>query len=847
MAQQKDLVIVESPGKVKTISKVLGRGFVVKASIGHVRDLVKSKKGDKKGSIVNGVAKDFTPSYVNLANRSKVLDELRKVSDSSGKVYLCPDPDREGEAIAWHLKEALELSEKKTFRVTFDEITPRGIKAGFANPRKIDMDLVNAQQARRVLDRIVGYKLSPLLSAKMGGWLTAGRVQSIAVRLVVEREREIEAFRAEEYWTVSAQFEFAKTSFDAELRALEGRLVVSSAEDLAKFKTQGERLSSSGVQRTLIGGADEARALTDVLKEARYAVSAYEVKEVQDRPYPPFATSQLQQAAANRLGFGAKRTMGIAQQLYQGVPLGDEGQVALITYMRTDSFRIAPDALEECRAQIARQYDAKFLPEKPNFYSSRKGSQDAHECIRPTHVEKTPDQVKPFLADEQFKLYRLIWERFVASQMLPALFDATTCDLAAEGPETRGAVFRATGRVLKFEGWLAVYGGVAAASAAHLDVAAADREKGDEATDSAEGEEPAAAKEVSTKAPARAKRKAPQILPAMNPGERPRLLRMEPEEHFTQPPPRYTEASLVKILEREGIGRPSTYAAIISTIQDRGYVQKTGTGGRGVFLAAPLGIAVTDRLVGHFDHSIMNLGFTRQMESELDKIEEAHLDWRKVLAEFYKPFTLDLEKAKVGIVSTKGQGEKTDVKCPECGSPMEKMLSRFGFYLRCTQAPGCKSTLRLNAKGQIQEKEKPQPTGMKCDLCGADVARSVGRFGPYFHCVKYPAKECTYTMKSNKDGHPIRKFKPLPSGLKCEKCKSDLVVRVTSRGKKRKPFLSCSNFPKCRAAVDLPPELAKVGAEAMLQWQAMDLKNKADLELYLANQAQLESAVQTSG
>jgi DNA topoisomerase-1 len=533
--------------------------------------------------------------------------------------------------------------------------------------------------------------------------------------------------------------------------------------------------------------------------------------------------------------------MRVAQQLYEGVPLGEEGPVALITYMRTDSFRIAQDAIQECRDLIGQRYGEKYMPEKPNFYSSRKGAQEAHECIRPTHIEHAPDQIKKDLSDEQYKLYKLIWERFVACQMKPAIFDATACDIAATGEKARAAVFRANGRVMKFDGWLAVYGG--AATASHLEASAADREKGDETTDAEEDAakaEAAAAKTAAAPKPA-AKKRADQVLPAMKIGDRPDLKTLDPVQHFTQPPPRYTEASLVKMLEREGIGRPSTYATIISTLLDRGYVQKTGTGGRGSFIASALGSVVSDRLVGHFDHSIMDLGFTRKMESELDKIEEAHLDWRKVLSEFYDPFTDDMTAAARDMKATKGQAEKTDVKCPECAELMEKRLNRFGFYLRCSKAPECKGTLRLDNKGNIKEKEKPVATGIKCELCGSDVVKSVGRFGPYFHCVKYSDKQCTFTMKCNKEGQPIRKFKALPTDKICEKCKSPMVVRVTSRGKNRRPFLSCTGFPKCRAAMDLPPELAALGEQAMQQWRESDAKNKADLETYLATQAQQEA------
>jgi DNA topoisomerase-1 len=819
-ADEKSLVIVESPGKIATISKVLGREFIVKASIGHVRDLPSKKKDDAKNSLVVGVGKDFSPVYVNLPAKKKVLDELKKAVTHTDRVYLCPDPDREGEAIAWHLKEALKLSDERTFRVTFDEITPRGIKAAFQQPRKINMDLVNAQQARRVLDRLVGYKLSPLLWKKLGRGLSAGRVQSVTVRLIVDREREIGAFNKEEYWTITATFQYANVSFEGGLRALDGKQVVSSADDLLKFKNL--QISTSSIVRTLLGGEQETRSLADVLGRAAFVVRTYDVKEAQDRPYPPYATSQLQQAAANKLGYDARRTMRIAQELYQGVPLGAEGSTALITYMRTDSFRISQDALNDVRSVIGQRYGENFLPEKPNYYASRKGGQDAHECIRPTHPEIVPDDVRQYLSDEQYKLYRLIWQRFVACQMRPALFDAATCDIGTEGEGTRNAVFRATGRVLKFEGWLAVYGDHSGA-ASHIEAKAEDRTLGDETTDS--DEEPAKAKKKNT----------PQVLPAMQPGDRPEGNGVEPVQHFTQPPPRYTEASLVKTLEREGIGRPSTYASIISTIQDRGYVHKQGVGGRGVFASTPLGCAVNDRLVNFFDHSIMDLGFTRLMEEELDKIEESHLDWKHVLNEFYELFTKDLAKAADGMASAKDEAVKTEVKCPECGECMEKRFNRFGYYLRCPKE-GCKGTLRSDAEGNVQAKPKPVATGLKCDRCGKDVVKAVGRFGAYLHCVDYPEKKCGFTMKLTKDGRPARKFEPFPTGLKCEKCKkNDLVIRVSARGKKKipKPFLSCSGFPKCRFAKDITDDLKGVGEQAAVRWHENDGKNRRDLEVYL--------------
>ena len=865
----KNLVIVESPGKIKTLGKVLGRDFLIKASRGHVRDLPGNKRDDRlQDPLVVGVAKDFTPAYVTVPSKKRYLDEIKRYAGSVEKVYLCPDPDREGEAIAWHLAEALKLTPEKAIRVTFDEITPRGIRAGLASPRSIDMDLVNSQQARRVLDRIVGYTLSPLLTKKIGGGhLTAGRVQSVAVRLLVEREKEIKAFKPEAYWTVSATFSFEAKSFEASLRALEGKQIVASADDLAKFKSGQGQAGMSGIVRTLIPNAAEAGAIVAALRTAAYAVSFYEVKDVLDRPYPPFATSQLQQAAAVRLGFDAKRTMRVAQQLYEGVPLGALGQVALITYMRTDSFRISQDALNECRDLIRERYGEKYLPEKPVIYRSRSGAQEAHESIRPTHLDLLPDQVRKFLNDEQYKLYKLIHDRFVACQMVPAIFETATVDIEGSGPASRNAVFRATSRFVKFDGWLAVQGGgsAVAAFAAHIEAPAADREKGDETDVNGEAEESGAtgapAKAPAAEKPSEARKpktESSQVLPQMKVGDRPKLERIAPEEHFTQPPPRYTEASLVKKLEREGIGRPSTYAAILSRIQQVGYAEKLGAGGRAPLGATPIGILVTERLEGHFP-TLMELGFTRDMEAELDKIEEAHLDWRKAVQDFYTPFAKDLEAAKKGMAGGEVQKVMTEIPCPTCGSLMEKRLSKFGYYLRCSKAPECRTTLRLDAHGNVQKKPEPQKTGLKCDLCGGDVLKSIGRFGAYLHCVNYrprgrkgagagnlkPETPCPYTMRLDKSGHPLRKFAPLPTNLTCEKCGSPLVVRVSARrtrqkaqtqGRPLKPFLSCSNFPKCRNAMDLPPELAELGKLAVAQWQQMDAKNQADLGVYMRNQ-----------
>lgn len=797
------LVIVESPGKIRTIAHVLGRGWLVKASVGHVRDIrTTGPKGVRKNraEIVNGVSADFTPNYVELPRKRKVIEELRKAAEGAEAVYLCPDPDREGEAIAWHLKEVLRLDPEGTLRVTFNEITPRGIQAGFANPRRINMHLVNAQQARRVLDRIVGFKLTPLLWQRVAQGLTAGRVQSVAVHLVAEREREIAAFHPEGYWTVSARLAAVGADaasggaeFPAELRELDGKAVAVKAEDLEKARA-GERL--------LLASEAEARAVAEAVRASRLRVRSYEVREEERRPYPPFTTSLLQRAAANRLGFGAKRTMGIAQQLYQGVPIGGRGQVGLITYMRTDAYRIAQDALEECRQLIATRFGTTHLPESPNFYRAKEGAQAAHECIRPTHVEITPDDARQVLPPEQWKLYKLIWERFVACQMRPAVYGASSVELVAEGPAARGAVLRATGRNLRFDGWLAAQAGAAQAEATQAGAAEDDR-----------------AEEAGLK-----------TLPALREGDAVEVLGVDPERHETQPPPRYTEAALVKKLEDEGIGRPSTYAEILSKIQERGYVEKRGGGGRGALAATALGMEVNSRLERFFSRTILDVGFTRRMEEELDRIEERESNWRKVLEDIDAPFEADFARAVKGMPTTRAKGQPSEQPCPGCDASMERWITSQGVYLRCP-ADGCGRKLQVDAVGRVVEDRGHEPTGLACDLCAAEVVRATGRFGVYLHCVKRP--DCRFTMRLSKQGLPVRKFAPEPAGRDCARCGKPLVLRVSARGRRGpRAFLSCSGFPKCREAADLPPELAEAGTKALVRWKADRGKDLADQARY---------------
>jgi DNA topoisomerase-1 len=704
----KSLVIVESPAKAKTIQKYLGKGYKVEASMGHVRDLPKSKLGV---DIEHG----FQPTYTTLRDRSKALKTLRAAAKNVDKVYLAPDPDREGEAIAWHVAEALKLTDDKTFRVTFNEITRSAILDAFQQPGKIDMAKVNAQQARRILDRIVGYQLSPLLWKKVAKGLSAGRVQSVAVRLIVEREKEIRAFVPEEYWEIAARLQPQGT--DDEFRA-----------ELVEWA--GEKFRPSSQEQT--------DAVVAALQGADYAITRVDKKKQKVSPGPPFNTSLLQQRASSVLRFAARRTMRTAQQLYEGIDIGDEGSVGLITYMRTDSFRIAGDAVDACRAVIGEQFGDDYLPPKPRFFKSRKGAQEAHECVRPTDVRRTPEQLKPFLSEEQFKLYDLIWRRFVACQMKDAAYDVTEVDIrAAVG------LLQAKGRVRTFDGYTRIVAG-----------------KDD---------------------------KNLQELPTLAEGGAVDLLELLPSQHFTKPPGRYTEASLVRTLEREGIGRPSTYATIISTIQDRGYVKQE----KRAFHATDLGIVVTDLLTGSFPR-IMDVQFTSEMEDKLDRIEEEDRDWVRVLDEFYKLFKENLEKAQEEMERVKGT-EVEGETCPECGKPLVQRWSKFGPFLGCSGYPECKY---IKPGDDEAADETPD---VDCPKCGKPMQLKRGRGGKFLGCSGYP--ECKTTMKIGRDGKPLPP--PEPTDQKCEKCGEMMLIRHSARGK----FLACSGFPKCRNTKPLPLDI----------------------------------------
>jgi len=710
----KSLVIVESPAKARTIAKFLGREFRVESCMGHVRDLPEKALGVD-------IEAGFRPHYQVLPSRRHVIASLREAAKGAESVYLAPDPDREGEAIAWHLSEALKLPKSRVRRVTFNEITPRGVRTGFAQPRDIDMNLVNAQQARRILDRVVGYQLSPLLWRKVGRGLSAGRVQSVAVRLVVEREREIQAFKPEEYWKITARL-----------------LPAEAADDSAAF--EAELFEFEG-QKVRIAAGPEAEALVARLRDAEYAVASVETQRKRAGPYPPFATSQLQQAASVRLGFRPKKTMMLAQQLYEGVEVGAEGSIGLITYMRTDSFRIAEEALTECRALIGQRFGERYLAGEPRRYRSRRGAQEAHEAIRPADAARAPESLAAHLTPDQLKLYRLIWERFVACQMADAEYDVTRA-VAAAGP----ARFQASGRTVVFDGHTRVY-------------TTLKRREDDE-----------------------------QVLPALRGGQALRCLDITPSQHFTKPPPRYTEASLVKTLEREGIGRPSTYAQIISTIQERGYAEVRDK----VFYAKELGTVTNDALLPFFGN-IINTRFTSQLESHLDNVEEAKADWQSVLSEFYDPFRADLAKAEAEMPSVKKQlAAETSEVCEKCGSPMVIRLSKTGRFMACSAFPKCRNTKALDEEGEPVTVEAIEE---RCPQCGEPLTVRTGRRGKFIGCSAFP--KCRYTRPAEGEAPAQARAPrpaPEPTGEACPRCGKPLVAREGQRGK----FIGCSAYPKCR-------------------------------------------------
>jgi DNA topoisomerase-1 len=736
----KNLVIVESPAKAKTINKYLGKDYVVKASIGHIKDL------PSKGLGVD-VEHDFEPTYEIIPdskkrNNKKIVAELKKAAKEAEAIYLAADPDREGEAICQHLAEEIvpKRPAKPAYRVMFNEITKRAVNAAFENPKQIDENLVEAQQARRVLDRLVGYKVSPLLCRTIGGRLSAGRVQSVALRMVVEREREIEQFVKTEYWTIGANLSSKlPPAFDARLFKVGDQTVKTSGFDQELKKTE-----------ILIQDQTRAADLVDEAQQQSFVVNDVTTKERKRNPVPPFITSKLQQEASRKLGFAVKKTMMVAQKLYEGVELGEEGAVGLITYMRTDSTRVSDAALTEVRDFITQQYGANYLPEKAVHYRSKKDAQDAHEAIRPSEVARTPESLARYLKPDELRLYRLIWQRFVASQMMAAIFDQTTIDIQAGR-----FVFRATGSVQKFDGFLKIY----------------QEGRDEKAEDDDEAE---------------------RSLPLVEKGESLNLNSITPEQHFTEPPPRYTEATLVKALEEKGIGRPSTYAAIMSTIQDREYVEKI----QSRFHPTALGKTVNDLLIeGGFD-DLFNETYTARMEEELDEIEDGKLEWTKALREFYTKFEGDLKEFQRYIKDIKEKSVPTEEVCLKCNTPgMVQKWGRFGPYLKCLNCeatrdaePAAGSDGASGATEAASNGEETEPE--TCELCGKPMQLKRGRFGPFLGCTGYP--ECRNIRKIAKTG--VVAPAPVPLDEKCPVDDAQLVKRFGRYGE----FISCSNYPKCK-------------------------------------------------
>ena len=731
----KGLVIVESPAKAKTIQKYLGRGFEVEASLGHVKDLPKSNLGVD-------VENNFETEYVVIPGKEKVLAKLKKLAKSAEEIYLAPDPDREGEAIAAHLAEELSGNgaakrKKKTdgtpiHRVTFNEITKKAVQEAFQHPRDIDRALVDAQQTRRVLDRLVGYQVSPLLWDKVRRGLSAGRVQTVALRLIVEREREIKAFDKKEYWTIDAHLHAAKPPhFDARL--------IARGDEKEKLE---------------IPNGEEAEKIRAALEKAAWNVVSVDRKERRRNPPAPFTTSKLQQDSSRKLRFSVKRTMMLAQHLYEGVELGDEGLVGLITYMRTDSTRVSSDALTEVREVIASNYGAQYLPESPNVFKSKKGAQDAHEAIRPTSVARHPDAIKKYLKEDEYKVYKLIWQRFIASQMNPAVFDQTTVDIdAAPADGSTPFRFRVTGSVLKFDGFLKIY---------------------QESKDTRDEED----EELKHK------------LPPLEAGQKLTLKKLTPEQHFTEPPPRYNEASLVKELEERGIGRPSTYAAILGTIQERQYVQKLG----GKFVPTEIGFVVTDLLVENFK-DIFDVQYTARLEEELDEIEDGKEKWTDALSEFYKKFEKDLLYAEKHMENIKRMEKPTDEKCERCGSPLVIKWGKHGSFYACSaydknDPNSCTFTKENPIDLPDLDSADMQETSQEeyCENCGRPMVLKRGRFGQFMACTGYP--ECKTTRRLDQ----AKKVPDIPLEEKCPECGRNLMLRHGRYGE----FTSCSGYPECK-------------------------------------------------
>jgi DNA topoisomerase-1 len=706
----KSLLIVESPTKVNTLKKIVGKDFIIKASVGHLKDLPKKKLGVD-------VENDFAPEYITIRGKGKILQELKTAAKKCDMIYLAPDPDREGEAIAHHIgNEVARFTKGKIFRVTFNEITKKAVLDAIKNPTELNNNRVNAQQARRILDRLVGYKISPILWKKVHRGLSAGRVQSVALRIVCEREREILAFKPREYWSITLELEGSeKPQFQAKL-----------------FKIDGDKAE--------IANKAEADEILKGLEGAKPVLENIVKKERKRNPSAPFITSTLQQEASRKLNFSPKKTMMLAQRLYEGIAMGRKGTVGLITYMRTDSVKLSDQALEEVRAFIPERYGKEFLPGSPNMYKSKKSAQEAHEAIRPTDVLLEPSTIKENLEKDMFRLYQLIWSRFVSCQMVPAVLDTTQFDI-----KTGKFLFRSNGSILKFAGFMKVY------------VESQDDEKSDAAQSTGKADD--------------------RLLPALKKGEELKVQEVLPEQHFTQPPARFSEAMLVKELEDKGVGRPSTYAATISVIKDRDYIQNVERRLQPV----ELGFMINDLLVENFP-DIMTTEFTAKMEEQLDDIEEGKLEWVDALQSFYTPFKADLEKAEEKMKDFKAQVEETDEVCEKCDQPMIIKWGRFGKFMACTGYPECKNTKDLGGKGDSEDGATADEVEGNCDKCESPLIMKRGRFGKFIACSNYP--ECKFT-------------KAIGMGISCpeEACKGEIAAR---RSKKGRTFYGCTKYPDCK-------------------------------------------------
>lgn len=702
---KKSLLIVESPTKVKTLKKFVGRDFVIMASVGHLKDLPKSKLGVD-------VDNNFSPEYITIRGKGKILSDLKKEAKKANDIYLAPDPDREGEAIAYHIgNEVAKHTEGKIYRVMFNEITKSAVKEAIKNPTEVNINRFYAQQARRILDRLVGYKISPLLWKKVQPGLSAGRVQSVALRIVCDRENEIKAFKSEEYWTITLDVEGqVKPKFQSKL-----------------FKIDGNKAE--------IANQVSADEVVKNLKNAEFILDGLVKKERKRNPVAPFITSTLQQEASRKLNFSPKKTMMIAQRLYEGLPVGSRGTVGLITYMRTDSTKFSVEATEAIRDYIVNRYGDKFCPKEPNVYKSKKSAQEAHEAIRPTDVSIVPSEIKEYLEKDMFRLYELIWARSVSCQMVPAILDTTTFDIKAGQ-----YLFRSNGSIVKFSGFMQVY--------------------------VESGDDEAAEKDI---------KPGDKILPELSKGEKLKLLEIDPEQHFTQPPARFSEAMLVKKLEEEGVGRPSTYAAIISVIKDRAYVESEERR----LAPTKLGYLVSDLLLEHFP-KFMTTKFTADMESQLDQIEFGETEWVKTLQSFYTPFKLDLDEAEKKIGDS--EVEETDEICDKCSQPMIVKWGRFGKFMACSGYPDCKNTKQISKEGS-DGKAVSESTAVEgtCEKCQSSLVLKVGRFGKFIACSNYP--DCKFT-------------KPIDLGIKCPKddCKGKIAAR---RSKKGRMFYGCTAYPNC--------------------------------------------------